>query len=64
MKVEYKIGVPTAYFEVMAGECFYFQGDFYLKCENGAVFLDSGKYCKSFTDAAPVFRVNAKIVIE
>ena len=64
MKIEHKMGIPTAYFEIVAGECFWYQGDLYLRCESGAVSLASGNYCKSLADATPVFRVNAKIVIE
>lgn len=64
MKIEHKIGVPTAYFEIVAGECFWYQGDLYFRCEGGAFSLDSGEYCKGLADATPVYRVDAKIVIE
>lgn len=39
MKIEHKIGVPTAYFEIVAGECFWYQGDLYFRCEGGGLFF-------------------------
>lgn len=64
MKIEHKIGIPTAYFEIVAGECFWYQGDLYFRCESGAFSLSSGDRSKGLTDATPVNRVNVKIVIE
>lgn len=59
------MGIPSAYREIVAGECFCYQGDFYLRCDNGSAFsLTSGELCEGLTDATPVFRVDAKIVIE
>ena len=64
MRVERKIGIPSAYREIVAGECFCYQGDFYLKCDNGNAFsLTSGKLCEGLTDATAVLLVDAKIVI-
>lgn len=59
------MGIPSAYREIVAGECFCYQGDFYLRCDNGNAFsLTSGKLYEINNGATPVFRVNAKIVIE
>lgn len=64
MTIERKMGVPTAYFEIVAGECFWYQEDLYFRCESGAFSLSSGDHCKGLTDATSVYRVDAKIVIE
>lgn len=65
MKIEHKMGIPSAYREIAAGECFCYQGDFYLRCDNGSAFsLTSGELCGGLTDATAVFLVDAKIVIE
>lgn len=65
MRIEHKMGIPSAYREIVAGECFCYQGDFYLRCDNGSAFsLTSGKLYEINNGATPVFRVNAKIVIE
>lgn len=61
MTIEHKMGIPTAYHEII----FWYQGDLYLRCENGSAFsLTSGKLYEINNGATPVFRVNAKIVIE
>lgn len=64
MKVEHKMGVPSTYREIVVGECFWYQGDFYLRCEGGTFSLTSGEWCRNLTDATSVFLVDAKIVIE
>lgn len=64
MIIERKMGIPTAYFEIVVGECFWYQEDLYFRCESGAFSLTSGDYCKDLADATPVYRVDAKIVIE
>lgn len=65
MRIEHKMGIPSAYREIAAGECFCYQGDFYLRCDNGSAFsLTSGELCEGLTDATAVFLVDAKIVIE
>ena len=64
MRIEHKMGIPSVYREIVAGECFCYQGDFYLKCDNGNAFsLASGELCEGLTDATAVFLVDAKIVI-
>lgn len=65
MTIEHKMGIPTAYHEIMAGECFWYQEDLYFRCESESAFsLTSGKLYEINNGATPVFRVDAKIVIE
>lgn len=65
MTIEYKMGIPTVYREIVAGECFWYQEDLYLRSESGSAFsLTSGKLYEINNGATPVFRVDAKIVIE
>ena len=64
MRIEHKMGIPSAYREIVPGECFCYQGDFYLRCDNGSFSLTSGELCEGLTEATAVFLVDAKIVIE
>lgn len=65
MRIEHKMGIPSVYREIVAGECFCYQGDLYFRCESGSAFsLTSGKLYEINNGATPVFRVDAKIVIE
>lgn len=63
MTIEHKMGIPTVYREIVAGECFWYQEDLYLRSESGSAFsLTSGKLYEINNGATPVFRVDAKLL--
>lgn len=59
MTIEHKMGIPTVYREIVAivaGECFQYQEDLYLRSESGSAFsLTSGKLYEINNGATPRF---------
>ena len=54
MTIEHKMGIPAAYREIVAGECFWYQEDLYLRSESGSAFsLTSGKLYEINNGATP-----------